>query len=192
MVKKGDMKSAKWINAYENNNVDIGLKCGFSGKAQIGKGMWAMPDQMSKMMEQKIGHPKSGANCAWVPSPTAAILHSMHYHKINVFNEQKKIKQTLRDISHDMKELGVVTQVINDNGKGYKTYGKGFTNPEQLMKSINEEQTFRFLTSKMSRNVESQRIEEAVGMPGIRNYFPIGRKDGGLVSVEEMLGSDNG
>jgi len=107
-------------------------------------------------------------------------------------NEQKKIKQTLRDISHDMKELGVVTQVINDNGKGYKTYGKGFTNPEQLMKSINEEQTFRFLTSKMSRNVASDRIEEAAGMPGIKNYLPVGMKDGGLVSVEEMLGSDNG
>ena len=107
-------------------------------------------------------------------------------------NEQKKIKQTLRDISHDMKELGLVTQVINDNGKGYKTYGKGFTNPEQLMKSINDEQTFRFLTSKMSRNVASDRIEEAAGMPGIKNYLPVGMKDGGLVSVEEMLGSDNG
>ena len=107
-------------------------------------------------------------------------------------NEQKKIKQILRDISHDMKELGLVTQVINDNGKGYKTYGKGFTNPEQLMKSINEEQTFRFLTSKMSRNVASDRIEEAAGMPGLKNYLPVGMKDGGLVSVEEMLGSDNG
>ena len=107
-------------------------------------------------------------------------------------NEQKKIKQILRDISHDMKELGLVTQVINDNGKGYKTYGKGFTNPEQLMKSINEEQTFRFLTSKMSRNVASDRIEEAAGMPGIKNYLPVGMKEGGLVSVEEMLGSDNG
>jgi len=107
-------------------------------------------------------------------------------------NEQKKIKQILRDISHDMKELGLVTQVINDNGKGYKTYGKGFTNPEQLMKSINDEQTFRFLTSKMSRNVASDRIEEAAGMPGIKNYLPVGMKDGGLVSVEEMLGSENG
>ena len=92
MIFKGDMKKSTWLESYENWNVDIGLNCGFSGKAQIGKGMWAMPDQMSKMMEQKIGHPKSGANCAWVPSPTAAILHSMHYHKINVFNEQKKIK----------------------------------------------------------------------------------------------------
>ncbi len=91
MIKKGDMKLSKWISAYENNNVDIGLKCGFSGKAQIGKGMWAMPDKMKEMMNEKINHLKAGANCAWVPSPTAASLHALHYHKINIFDEQKKI-----------------------------------------------------------------------------------------------------
>ena len=91
MIKKGDMKSSKWISAYENNNVDIGLKCGFFGKAQIGKGMWAMPDKMKEMMKEKINHLKSGANCAWVPSPTAASLHALHYHQINIFDEQKKI-----------------------------------------------------------------------------------------------------
>ncbi len=132
MIFKGDMKKSKWLNSYENWNVDIGLSCGFSGKAQIGKGMWAMPDQMANMMEQKIGHPKSGANCAWVPSPTAATLHSLHYHKVNVFDEQKKIKSRDKALVENILEIPKadrpnwsiedITRELENNAQGILGY----------------------------------------------------------------------
>ena len=107
IIPKGQIKNAKWIAAYESNNVKIGLECGLSGKAQIGKGMWAMPDLMNEMLKQKISHPKSGANTAWVPSPTAATLHALHYHDVNVFEIQESKTQDKTNYLKDILDVPV-------------------------------------------------------------------------------------
>jgi len=132
MIKKGDMKSSKWIVAYENNNVDIGLACGFSGKAQIGKGMYAAPDLMADMIKQKISHPLAGANCAWVPSPTAAALHAMHYHEVDVFSKHKKLLKrkptkladllTIPIIDRPNWSMEEITKELKNNSQGILGY----------------------------------------------------------------------
>ncbi|WP_298261584.1 malate synthase G [uncultured Litoreibacter sp.] len=131
--RKDFIKRKAWIGGYENRNVDIGLECGLSGRAQIGKGMWAMPDLMGAMLEQKGEHPKSGANCAWVPSPTAATLHALHYHKVDVFSVQDKLKaggrrahvETILDIplaTYRMWSEEEIMREVENNAQGILGY----------------------------------------------------------------------
>lgn len=132
MIRKNNMKSSRWLQGYEQSNVNVGLACGLQGRAQIGKGMWAMPDLMKEMLKQKVGQLEAGCNTAWVPSPTAAALHALHYHQIDVKEVQNKLKETSRDFRDDILEIPVVKnpqwspeeiqQELDNNAQGILGY----------------------------------------------------------------------